>query len=145
MTPDRLVETREIVAPVRDELDVREDGDTESDLLPIEEGDALADHALFLEPAHPAPAGRDREIHPFRELCRREGAVLLQRLEDAQVRTIERRLGQPLFIRSWRSLALTDLGKMVLPLLESGFGTIFNAIEILQEARRPNPTHAGRS
>lgn len=61
------------------------------------------------------------------------------------VRQIERRLGQPLFIRSWRSLALTDLGKMVLPLLESGFGTIFNAIEILQEARRPNPTHAGRS
>jgi DNA-binding transcriptional LysR family regulator len=61
------------------------------------------------------------------------------------VRQIERRLGQPLFIRSWRSLALTDLGKMVLPLLENGFGTIFTAIEILQNARRPNPPHAGRN
>ncbi|MBN8506648.1 MAG: LysR family transcriptional regulator, partial [Burkholderiales bacterium] len=64
------------------------------------------------------------------ELCVTQAAV------SHQIRTLEAQLGQPLFVRTPRSLQLSEAGQQLLPALQQGLGLIERALSSLTTRQR---------
>jgi hypothetical protein len=89
----------------------------------VDLGPVAADHAGFLQRAHPPPAGRGRHAHALGQFLVRQPRVALQQVQDAKVTGFQ--LHAVLLTRIFAILPVSETDSESKPRQSGKFGTAF--------------------